>query len=335
MAQHSSLSQPAGLPSARLRALSSGLRGKGIGILRQNLDLVYDLAENLPPTWPGRDMVGRTDADVLPLPLSKKLTETKQIAVGSGEPQTIEIEHSADHGHAVFDVQVSLDRNEAGEVDGIVSLVTDVSDQRARERAVNDLLREVSHRSKNLLAIIQSLAVQTSRHTASTNEFISRFQGRLHALASAQDLVTDSDWRGGQFRPLALAQLQRLGHHGIRNVEFLGDNPLLNPNATLHLGLALHELAANAVLYGALARADNGTIALSAEVAHFGGAGPGLVVEWRETIVTPIEGEANPRFGAMVLERVVPLAVGGEAELRIADHQVVYRLLVPADQFEP
>lgn len=320
--------------NARLRALSSGLRGKGIGILRQNLDLVYDLAENLPPAWPGCDMVGRTDADVLPLPLSVKLTKTKQIAVGSGEAQKIEIEHSAGNSHAVFDVQVSLDRNEAGEVDGIVSLVTDVSDQRARERAVSDLLLEVSHRSKNLLAIIQSLAVQTSRHTDTTDDFLARFQGRLHALASAQDLVTDSDWRGGQLRPLALSQLQRLGHDGIRNVEFLGDNPTLNPNATLHVGLALHELAANALHHGALAQADNGTIAISAEIAHFGGAGPGLVIEWRETILGPVSTQPTPHFGTLVLERVVPLAVGGEAEFRIGDQQVVYRLLVPAEQFE-
>ena len=87
---------------------------------------------------------------------------------------------------------------------GVITTAIDVTDRKRREQTLRALLREVSHRSKNLLAIIQSIATQTGRYSGSIDGFLSRFRGRLQSLASSQDLVTSSNWRGADLRELVV-----------------------------------------------------------------------------------------------------------------------------------
>ena len=118
------------------------------------------------------------------------------------------------------------------------------------------LLREVSHRSKNLLAIIQSIATQTGRYSGTIDSFLSRFRGRLQSLASSQDLVTSSNWRGADLRELVLGQVGRYVADPTRaHAASKAPIPISIPMRRLHIGLALHELAVNSVSYGALSKA--------------------------------------------------------------------------------
>lgn len=104
------------------------------------------------------------------------------------------------------------------------------------------MLREVSHRSKNLLAIIQSIATQTGRYSGTIEGFLVRFRGRLQSMASSQDLVTSSNWRGANLHELVMGQVARYSADPSRAIRFAGTQPFLNPNAALHVGLALHNL---------------------------------------------------------------------------------------------
>ncbi|TGU42030.1 histidine kinase, partial [bacterium M00.F.Ca.ET.146.01.1.1] len=97
---------------------------------------------------------------------------------------------------------IDADRSEAGEVQGVVTTMVETTEQKRREQTLKTLLREVSHRSKNLLAIIQSIATQTGRYSETLGDFLTRFRGRLQSLASSQDLVTSSNWRGAALREL-------------------------------------------------------------------------------------------------------------------------------------
>jgi len=311
----------------RLRALSAGLHARGVAILHQDADGQYDLAENTPPAWPA-DTIGMTDAQLLPPLIAEQMTAARRQCLATGDAQLIEFELPEPARRRLFQARLTSD------APGVIIALFDVTDERNREAAMTTLLREVSHRSKNLLAIVQSVAMQTAHHSDDIQDFLDKFRGRLHALSSTQDLVTESNWRGSHFRTLVASQLARVSPSVLRDTRVTGDNPLLGPNASLHIGLALHELAANAVLHGALSEQQSGQIQIDAHVEKAAGLPEQLVIQWEETGIDAEQVRQAPRFGTMVLERIVPLSVGGSASFAIKDDTVRYRLAVPPDQFE-
>lgn len=312
----------------RLSALSAGLRVRGVCVLHQDFDHSFDLVENLPPGWPPASLLGGIDSKVLPPRIADTFAAAYERCRDSGDDQTLDFELGEGLHHRHFETRMV--RDEAG----VTSIVTDITEERARDLAVTSLLREVSHRSKNLLAIVQSVAMQTAHHSGSIREFLDRFRGRLHALSSTQDLVTESNWRGTYLRSLITSQMTRVGASGLADVRVTGANPLLGPNASLHIGLAIHELGANAVLHGALAGGNAGRVTIDARLVDGSGEPAHLVVEWQETGAAADRIDQEPHFGTLVLERIVPLSVGGSADFSIEADGVRYRLVVPADQFE-
>ncbi|MCK5746554.1 MAG: sensor histidine kinase, partial [Oricola sp.] len=110
----------------------------------------------------------------------------------------------------------------------------------------------MSHRSKNMLAMVLSLSAQTARVAPTKNEYIRRFTGRLQSLARSQDVITDSNWRGSSLFDLVQRQVRDVVPTAEAQILFEGDNLELGPNGTLHVGLALHELVTNALVHGAL-----------------------------------------------------------------------------------
>ena len=128
----------------------------------------------------------------------------------SGEPESLEIS-VPNGGNAVhwYEMSVDADKSAEGAINGVITTAVDVTERKRREQTLRALLREVSHRSKNLLAIIQSIATQTGRYSGTIDAFLSRFRGRLQSLASSQDLVTSSNWRGADLRELVRGQVGR------------------------------------------------------------------------------------------------------------------------------
>ena len=118
-----------------------------------------------------------------------------------------------------------------------------------REAHVRLIMRELSHRSKNLLAIVLAIARQTSRHTTSFSDFESRFNSRIQALADAHDLLVEQQWSGALIDDLVRAQLAAFG---MEKVTCHGERIMLRAEAVQNVALALHELATNASKYGAL-----------------------------------------------------------------------------------
>ena len=235
-----------------------------------------------------------------------------------------------------YDLWVDADSEPNGPVRGIITTAVETTEQKRREQTLRVLLREVSHRSRNLLAIIQSIAMQTGRYSSDIDGFLARFRGRLQSLASSQDLVTSSNWRGATLGDLVLGQVARYSPTPDTAVRLEGERPWLNPNAALHVGLALHELVANSVSYGALSRPGEG-IVLSAELEQDTAGQPSLSLTWRETI-DPSGQEIDPalrekRFGSVALERIVPASLNGSATLRFESGLLEYRLDHPLREF--
>ena len=293
--------------AVRLRALSRALKDSGVAMLHYGLDSARDLSENLPEGWP------TDDPDTI-LEALARVAET-------GEAQTVEV----DAGPRRFRVRITPDLDDADESSyGTFAVVTDITEARQRDAALRGLLREVSHRSKNLLAIVQAIALQTANNSETTDEFIIKLRGRLASLSGTQDLVTASDWHGVRFRDIATMQLAAGGQIAI-DVE--GDDPMLRPNAALYVGLALHELVTNARMHS-----RGGTVNVRADIAGKP-TNPVLTVSWFESTSGETE-PRNPRFGTTVLEKVVPISVAGSAHYDLGAGQVRYVLSMPASQFE-
>ena len=125
---------------------------------------------------------------------------------------------------------------------------------------VSQLMREVNHRSKNLLAVVQAVARQTA--AKSPKDFVSSFEQRLLALAKAQDLLIRGEWRHVVLEDLVRAELSHFAALIGRRIILNGPDVAVTPAAAQALGMAFHELATNAAKYGALSN-DVGAITVT------------------------------------------------------------------------
>jgi two-component sensor histidine kinase len=175
-----------------------------------------------------------------------------------------------------------------------------------REAHVRLIMRELSHRSKNLLAIVLAIARQTSRHTTSFSDFESRFNSRIQALADAHDLLVEQQWSGALIDDLVRAQLAAFG---MEKVTCRGQRILLKAEAVQNVALALHELATNASKYGALS-VPAGKVNIDWVREPAGADGRDLRLTWRESGGPPVTAPSQKGFGCFVLERVTVNALG-------------------------
>ncbi len=314
------------------RALLHALHNAGISVLYQDRELKTVWARNMRAPWAS----DTADSNgILPPAQADQIDTVKCNVVASGNPERLELSIPTGDGMRWFEVWVDADRSDGGDVQGVVTTMVETTEQKRREQTLKTLLREVSHRSKNLLAIIQSIATQTGRYSETPDDFVKRFRGRLQSLASSQDLVTSSNWRGAALRELIRGQVVRYGADPAQSLRFHGVNPYLNPNAALHIGLAMHELAVNSSSYGALAQPD-GFVEVTADLSSVAAAAdkPALSLTWVETIVANDNRRTEKRFGSVALERVVPASLNGKATLEITRDRLEYRLVVPHGNFE-
>lgn len=315
-----------------LAGLLRGLSNTGVSVLYCGLDLRFRWAENLSPTWSRGDIVGLALGDFLPAEPATALKRAQQTAVASGKRQILSVCLPDTVESRWFSVWIDPLADADGALDGLIVTVLDVTEQKWRETTLRALLREVAHRSKNMLAMVQSIANQTGRHSDTIETFMLRFRGRIQSLATTQDLVTSSNWRGADLANLVHDQVGRYVSDPVRAVRFEGDRPYLNPNASIHIGLALHELVVNSVSFGALSRSD-GAVSVEARLSA-GLPEPSLVLTWSEPISIGSQEIGRKRFGSVALERIVPASLNGEAMLSISSEQLVYRLTIPAGNFE-
>jgi two-component sensor histidine kinase len=311
------------------RALLHALHNAGISVLYQDREMKTVWARNMRAPWVSDTADGN---GILPAAQADRIGAAKRDVIASGNPQRLEISVPAEDGFRWFQVWVDADHGDGGTVQGVVTTMVETTEQKRREQTLTTLLREVSHRSKNLLAIIQSIATQTGRYSDGIADFLTRFRGRLQSLASSQDLVTSSNWRGAALRELVSGQVGRSGADPLHSLRFRGANPYLNPNAALHIGLAMHELAVNSISYGALSRVG-GFVEVTADLTATTD-GTTLSLTWAEAIGTNSIERNQKRFGSVALERVVPASLNGTATLEIVPGRLEYRLVVPHGNFE-
>lgn len=323
--------QQAGQSDDKLREFfMPALVDLGASIIIQDANRNYLFVTNLPDAWTIGGTKKPTDILLFGNEVGAKLATLKDGMTEPGKKGHVEITVGTEQ---VFEFRVQAVEFAHGGLH-LVTTIVDRSEERHRERLLRALLREVSHRSKNLLAIIQSIALQTARYSGSLELFLHKFRGRLYSLSQSQDLITDSSWRGAYFFELVQQQTEKYLPENKHLVRVHGDNLLLTPNASLHLGLALHELIVNAVSHGSLLRSGR-VINVTCTRMQVSGH-DSLELVWDETLdggkPSPEGEEAlKAHFGSTVLERVVPASVNGKATYVITNDRISYRLVFPLE----
>lgn len=215
--------------------------------------------------------------------------------------------------------------DEAGKIVGTIGVSTDITERENRARHVEFIMKELSHRSKNLLMIIQAVARQSIRQSNSLDQFEHQFNERLASLARLHDLLVQEDWRGASL--LAIAQTQVMPFAGDR-LDLQGPDILLKPDIAQVISMALHELATNASKYGAL---SNATGRVSAKWGFVGEDQKRLFLRWEETGGPAVVPSQRKGFGTIVMERMALQIRGASAALKFLSSGVVWYLEAPLD----
>jgi two-component sensor histidine kinase len=300
-------------------------------LILQNEDGEYLCVTSLPDVWTVDRNTTPADISIFGEEIAAQLEESKARARRTANTEQLEVRLPEGR---VFELRILAVPGRTGERQ-IVTTIIDRTEDRRREKVLQQLLREVSHRSKNLLAIIQSIATQTSHYADSIETYVQKFRGRIFSLSRSQDLITDSGWRGAYMKELLEQQVGSYISGKIDLVRFEGVNTLLSPNAAMHLGLAFHELVINTITHGTVLKTDD-TITVECSIKTTRGV-KRLHVAWNEPIAQSrylYEGRTNQprsRFGRAILERVVPVSVNGSAAYSISDDGVRYELDFPVD----
>ena len=216
--------------------------------------------------------------------------------------------------------QVTFDK--AGKPRRFVGAVVNITDRKRAELHLRLLVNELNHRVKNSLATIQAIAAQSFNGQRSLGEAQEAFSSRIIALAEAHDLLTRENWEGAEMHDVA-SRVAAL-HGGDARFELSGAAIRLSPKTALSLSMALHELATNAVKYGALS-GQHGNIQIFWDLAPESGA-PRLDLTWTERGGPPVKPPEKRGFGSRLIERGLAAELAGAAVIDFQPEGVVCRI---------
>ncbi|MCD2173389.1 sensor histidine kinase [Rhizobium sp. C4] len=282
---------------------------------------------SLPPRWQRNYSERPTDLVLFGPELASRLSAMRARLVNPGDKADLEI--------AIGDESIYEFRSHMVAIPGkgnyVIMSIADRSEERQRAKTLHSLLLEVSHRSKNLLAIVQGIASHTARFTGNLDDFLAKFRGRLYALAQSQDLVTASSWRGADFLELAKAQIGRYTAANPDAITLESEPINLTPNAATHLGLALHELVVNAITNSEILTEKNAVLVQCHRIDT--PEGQRIKFRWVEKLRPNVieQSDWTQHFSSTVLQRIVPAALGGYAVNRVEDNCISYELTFPLE----
>jgi PAS domain S-box-containing protein len=200
---------------------------------------------------------------------------------------------------------VSPIKNDAGEIIGASKIARDISEQKRKEEHITLLSREVDHRSKNLLALVQATVRLAQADT--TDALKTTIEGRIQALAKLHALLAKSRWAGADLRTLVTEELSPYCMGSESRADIIGPSLLLKPGSAQSVTIALHELTTNAVKYGALS-VTAGRIRV--EWSH--AADGRLVIVWTESNGPRVVPPSRRGFGTTVVEQIIKGELNGE-----------------------
>ncbi len=208
------------------------------------------------------------------------------------------------------------------QVVSFIGTVQDITKRKEREEKVQLLMREINHRAKNMLSVVQAIAHQTA--SKNPEDFIERFNERIQALSANHNLLVRNEWNGVAVEDLVRAQLAHFADLIGSRIVVDGAKLCLRAASAQAIGLALHELATNAGKYGALST-NSGRVNVCWSVD--GGI---FTMSWTERDGPPVSEPKRRGFGTMVMEAMAEHSLEGAVDLNYALSGLTWRLTCPA-----
>ncbi|MFN4140876.1 MAG: PAS domain-containing protein [Aestuariivirga sp.] len=224
-------------------------------------------------------------------------------------------------------MRAEISTDAEGEPTRAVGVVMDITERKRIEDHIRLLMREVNHRSKNLLAVVQSVASQTASR-GDPADFIQRFGERLQGLSASHDLLVRNSWQGVEISELVRSQLSHFRDLIGRRIRLEGPALHLTATAAQSLGMAFHELATNAGKYGSLAGEHGMLLITWSEKMHEGGRH--LSIRWEESGGSAVKPPRRRGFGTLLITDITRAALQAEISLDMPTEGLRWRLLAPA-----
>ena len=301
------------------------LRGSPIMVFTQDRDMRFTWVHNPPSGINPAFLIGKTDTEILPPEAAASFMAAKRRAIETGESQPIEANFELFGRRRSYYLLTEALHDDKGDAIGTTSVAVEITERKEAENQLRLLLRELTHRSKNLLAVIQAIARQTAARTKTIDDFLDRFGARLVAIGCSQDLLVADNWHGASLRTLVEQQLN-MDRSGSQ-IVIDGEDVMLKPEAVQNLGLALHELATNAQKYGALS-SGRGSVRIHWQFCE----SDQLKLTWEERGGPPVSTPERSGFGRAMIESVVGKALEGEVKLSFPAKGVRCVIMIPETQ---
>lgn len=203
-------------------------------------------------------------------------------------------------------------------------VLRDITERKRHEEQVQLLVREVNHRAKNMLAIVQAVARQTAA-ASDPLAFVDRFGERIQALAASQDLLVKAKWTGVKLAELIRAQLASFTDLIGTRIALEGPETVLSPAAAQTLGMTIHELSSNAGKYGALSNGQ-GRVLVEWDVRCSPEQEAAFEMIWREEGGPPVARPSRRGFGSTVLTDMVEMGLNAKIDLDFKASGFCWRL---------
>ena len=272
------------------------------------------------------NIIGRSHYEVFPeIPAAWRETHERCLA-GATEKFAADQLVRADGSSYWLKREIRPWRDNQGRIGGLVISWEDITASRQAEERQQMLMREVLHRTKNLLAVIQSIAAGTFRRTNDPAQ--EAFLSRLHALSKAHGLLTEGLGQGAMLEDIVRGQLA--GFAGTISIN--GPTVLLKPNAAQSFALVVHELATNAAKHGALSR-PTGRVTVRWDI-HANGSTTKLRFLWQETGGPPVLKPSGKGFGTVLLEHAIA-GIDSAPSIEFAPAGLIYQTETPLHMLTP
>ena len=305
------------------------LKGSPVVLFCQDLDLRYTWIYNPALGYDASEVVGKFDTDIFERAEDAAATEAiKRDVIRTGIAKRGEFLIHSEGVDRYYDLLVDPMIDPAGEIKGVRCAAIDITERKREQQHVRLLMREVNHRSKNMLTLVQAVARQTAKKP---DDFLGRFDERLRALAANQDLVVKNEWRGVDLNELILSQLSHFKELIGARIDLKGPPLFISASAAQTISMALHELATNAGKYGALSNQE-GRIDVLWRLDRDEKGRDVFVMSWRESGGPPVSPPTHRGFGSTLVSRIVEVSLNANVELDYPVSGLFWRLTCNAQE---
>jgi PAS domain S-box-containing protein len=276
------------------------------------------------------ELLARTVYDITyPDNLERDQELCRRLDAGESAVFDVEKRYIRKDGKAVWArTTVNVIRDGLGRPLRHTAVIQDVTESKEREEKEHLLMREVNHRAKNMLSVVDAIAHQTAARNP--EDFIERFSERIQALSANQDLLVRNEWNGVEVEDLVRAQLAHFAGLIGSRIAVHGPKLCLKAASAQAIGLALHELATNAGKYGALST-ERGRVDV-----RWATDGDAFAMSWTERDGPLVSAPGRRGFGTIVMDTMAERSVDGTVDLDYAPAGLTWRLTCPvASALEP